>query len=51
MEVDEGAQTEQMMEPIYIKFVKKEEKLSHEQIKEIVCFMSQYSKTGLQKDT
>jgi hypothetical protein len=51
MEVDEGAKTEQMMEPIYVKFIKKEEKLSHEQINEIVCFMSGYSKTGLQKDT
>ena len=30
MEVDEGAQAEQMMEPIYVKFVKKEEKLSHD---------------------
>ena len=45
MEVDEGAEAEQRMEPIYVKFVKKEEKLSHDQIKDIVCFMDGYCKT------
>ena len=28
MEVDDGAPAQQLMEPIYVKFVKKEEKLS-----------------------
>ena len=45
MDVDEGAENEQRMEPIYVKFVKKEEKLSHDQIKDIVCFMDGYCKT------
>ena len=51
MDVDEGAAPEQMMEPIFVQFLKKDEKLSHDQIKEIVCQMSNYSKIGLQKDT
>ena len=52
MDVDEGQEAEPMMEPIFVKFVKKEEKLSHEQIKEIVCFMSNFSSKGpMQKGT
>ena len=33
----------QLMQLIYVKFVKKEEKLSQEQVREIVLFMSSYS--------
>ena len=50
MEVDEGAPVNQLMEPIYVKFVKKEEKLSIESVREIVLFMSHYSSTNQKED-
>ena len=50
MEVDDGQPASQLMEPIYVKFVKKEEKLSQEQVREIVLFMSSYSMANKQED-
>ena len=40
----------QLMQLIYVKFVKKEEKLSQEQVREIVLFMSSYSIANKRED-
>ena len=45
-----GEEGEILMEPIFVNFATKEEKLGHDAVKQLVNFMDQYSKESADKN-